>query len=353
MKRIVLVAVCATLACLTALAVSVSASFPTSANVSKSASAALSATFKPQQIIGPRPPATGIDQNVVALGTQRLAMTANQTVYVVSALRANEATVLTLVDNEVRCTWPGGSKNLVMGQNIYAGTGANPQWENTWIVTKFLLHPGVATTATCTTYARVASLYKQPSSVQIAEGSLRFADTSVANAANGKPLDYEMPYGDLPVDSSPAHLSVRQPALPITTAPDGFRELSVFGDVNYTVCRADVTCNRKGASTAQFTLIINQWNKDGTATCHKDASTTVTKKIPYAVHHAVVPLYKPHFKVWTTPGCGPVFNAYVRVDWLGGEAGAVQGTAIGLPDLRGSTSTHRSAMSHLYIVPVT
>jgi hypothetical protein len=50
-------------------------------------------------------------------------------------------------------------------------------------------------------------------------------------------------------------------------------------------------------------------------------------------------------------GCAPVFNAYVRVDWLGGQKGAVQGTAVGLPDRRGSTSTHRSAMSHLYIVP--
>ncbi|WP_285581977.1 hypothetical protein [Actinoallomurus iriomotensis] len=285
----------------------------------------------------------------MALGTVRLAMTAKQTAYVVSSLHANAATVRTLVDNELRCTWPGGSKNMVMGQNIYAGTGKNPQWEDNWIVTRFLLHPGVATTATCTTYARVASLYKQTSSVQLAGGSLRFADTSVANAAKGKPLDYEMPYGDLPVDST--HRTVRQPSLPITTAPAGLHELSAFGDVDYQVCHRTGACNKSGSSTARFTLIVNQWNAAGTKLCHTSSSTSVTKTIPYWVHHAVVPLNTPHFAVSKAPGCAPVFNAYVRVDWLRGETGAVQGTAVGLPDRRGSSSTHRSAMSHLYIVP--
>ena len=339
MKRIMLVAICAMMACLTTL------------TVSTSAFAATSVTFKPQRITGPPPPESGIDHNVVALGTVQLAMTADQTAYVVSSLRANAATVVTMVDNEVRCTWPGGGKNLVMGQNLYAGTGQNPQWEDTWIVTKFLLHPGVATTASCTTYARVASLYTQTSSVQIAEGSLRFADTSVANAADGKPLDNEIPYGDLPVDSTQDHRTVRQPALPITTVPAGLHELSVFGDVDYQVCQRDVACNKKGASTAQFTLIVNQWDETHKKICQTDSATSVTKEIPYAVHHAVVPLYTPHFAVSTAPGCAPDFNAYVRVDWLSGEAGAVQGTAVGLPDSRGSTSTHRSAMSHLYIVP--
>jgi len=376
MKRIALAGICAAMACLTALtgcktaavsktaadspsaAVSKSAAVSGSAAVSKSAavsgsvSAARSVTFKPQRVTGPRPPKSGIDHNVVALGTVQLAMAANQTAYVVSSLRANAATVVTMVDNEVRCRWPGGSKNLVMGQNVYAGTGKNPQWEDTWIVTKFLLHLGVATTATCTTYARVASLYKQTSSVQIVGGSLRFADTSVPNAANGKPLDYEIPYGDLPVDTTTPHRTLRQPALPITTAPAGFRELSAFGDVDYQVCQRGVACNKKSSSTARFTLIVNQWNAAGTKICHTDSTTSsVTKTIPYSVHHAVVPLYTPHFAVSTAPGCAPVFNAYVRVDWLRGEAGAVQGTAVGLPDSRGSTSTHRSAMTHLYIVP--
>jgi hypothetical protein len=62
-------------------------------------------------------------------------------------------------------------------------------------------------------------------------------------------------------------------------------------------------------------------------------------------------LYKPHFKLSKARGCAPIINAYVRVDWLGGQKGAVQGTAVGLPDRRGSAATHRSAMSHLYIVP--
>lgn len=330
---------------LTALAVSTSAS----TKVAPTAAAAPTATFKAQRVTGPPPPKTGIDHNVVALGTVRLAMSAKQTAYVVSALRANKATVRTLVDNEVRCSWPGGSKNMVMGQNIYAGTGKNPQYEDNWIVTKFLVHPGKATTATCTTFARVASLYKQTSAVQIAGGSLKFAKTSVINGSNGKPLDYEIPYGDLPVNSS--HRTVRQPAMPIANAPTGFRELNVFGDVDYLVCQAHVKCDKNGSSTAKFTLIVNQWNSKGTKVCHADSTKTVTKTIPYWVHHVVVPLYTPHFKVSTAPGCARRFNAYVRVDWLRGQTGAVQGTAVGLPDTRGSKSTHRSAMSHLYIVP--
>ncbi|WP_026411572.1 hypothetical protein [Actinomadura oligospora] len=285
----------------------------------------------------------------MALGTVRLAMTAKQTAYVVSALRANAATVRTMVDNEVRCSWPGGSKNLVMGQNLYAGTGKAPQWEDAWIVTKFLLHPGVAATAQCTTYARVASLYKQRSSVKIVGGSLRFADTSVANAANGKALEYDIPYGDLPVNRT--HRTIWQPAMPKTVAPAGLRELSAFGDVDYQVCQRGAKCDKNGSSTARFTLIVNQWNAKGTKICHTDATKSVTRTIPYWVHHAVVPLYTPHFKVSKAAGCGPVFNAYVRVDWLRGQTGAVQGTAVGLPDRRGSASKHRSAMSHVYIVP--
>jgi hypothetical protein len=346
MKRIAFAAICMTMAsfaCFVGLTVS------RSSTVTPSAAAAPSYTFKAQRITGPRPPKSGIDHNVVALGTVRLAMSAKQTAYVVSALRANAATVRTMVDNEVRCTWPGGGKNLVMGQNVYAGTGKDPQWEDVWIVTKFLLHPGVAATATCTTYARVASLYKQPSSVMIAGGSLRFADTSVANAATGKPLEYDMPYGDLPVDAR--RRTLRQPALPVTAAPPGFRELSAFGDVDFQVCQRNVACDKNGSTTAKFTLIVNQWDSKGTHLCHSDATTSVTKTVPYWVHHAVVPLYKPHFKVSTAAGCAPKFSVYVRVDWLRGQPAAVQGTAVGLPDRRGSTTTHRSAMSHTYLVP--
>jgi hypothetical protein len=238
---------------------------------------------------------------------------------------------------------------MVMGQNVYAGTGQNPQWEDIWIVTKFLLHPRAATTVTCRTYARVASLYRQPSSVRIAAGSLRFANKSVHNAANGKPLSYELPYGDVPVDSR--HRIVRRPALPITRMSAGTRELNAFGDVDYQVCQRGIKCNKSSSSTARLTLIVNQWNSTGKKLCRTDARTSTTKTVPYWVHHLVVPLYKPHLKVSRARGCAPVFNAYVRVDWLGGERGALQGTAVGLPDRRGSTATHRSAMSHIYVVP--
>ncbi len=337
MKRTVLAALCAALASLAAVTVSTSA-----------ASAATAVTFTTQRIIGPPPPKSGIDQNVVALGTAQLKMAAHQTTYVVSSLRAKAATVRTLVDNELRCQWPGGSKNMVMGQNILAGTGKNPQWEDTWIVTKFLVHPAKPTTVTCTTYARVASLTTQRSAVRIAGGSLRFANKSVKNAANGKPFSYEIPHGDLPVDSK--H-HVRQPALPITKASAGLHELNVFGDVDYQVCQRNTTCNKSASSTARFTLIVNQWNSTGKKICQTSASTSIVKTVSYGVHHAVVPLYKPHFTVKKARGCAAVFNAYVRVDWLRGNKGAVQGTAVGLPDRRGSAAKHRSAMSHLYIVP--
>ncbi|MBO2452419.1 hypothetical protein J4573_35385 [Actinomadura barringtoniae] len=331
---------------MTAFAVSKSADASKSSADSASTAAATSVGFKPRRLIAPPPPKKGIDHNVVALGTVRMKMTAKQTTYVVSRVRANKASVRTLVDNEVRCTWPGGGKNMVLGQNVYPGTGKYPQWEDIWVVTKFLLHSGKATTATCTTYARVASLYTKRSSVQIAGGSLAFANKFVGNASNGKPLAYDMPYGDLPVDSKHHQW---QPALPKTKTP-AFRELNVFGDVNYQVCQRNVACNKKGASTARFTLIVNQWNSTGKKVC-QSSKTSVVKTTPYAVHHTVVPMYKPHFKVSKARGCAPIFNAYVRVDWVKGEKGAVHGTAIGLPDFRGSKSTHRSAMSHIYIVP--
>lgn len=351
MKRSVIAAIGAVLVCLGCLSVFALSKSGGSAKSATNAASAVSATsvaFKGRRVLAPPPPKKGIDHNVVALGTVRLKMTAKQTAYVVSRLRANKATVRTLVDNEVRCTWPGGGKNMVLGENLYAGTGKNPKLEDIWVVTKFLLHPGKATTAACTTYARVASLYKQKSAVQIVGGSLAFADKSVANAANGKPLSYDLPYGDLPVDSG--HRHVRQPALPVTKTSAGLRELNVFGDVNYQVCQRK-GCHKTGASTARFTLIINQWNKAGKKPCQTSSTTSVVKTTPYAVHHVVVPLYKPHFKVSKASGCAPVFNAYVRVDWLNGEKGAIHGTAVGLPDFRGSKSTHRSAMSHIYIVP--
>jgi hypothetical protein len=121
--------------------------------------------------------------------------------------------------------------------------------------------------------------------------------------------------------------------------------------VDYQVCQRGSKCNKNGSSTARFTLIVNQWNATGKKICHTSASTSTTKTVPYWVHHVVVPMYKPHFAVSQARGCAPVFNAYVRVDWLSGQKGAVQGTAVGLPDRRGSASTHRSSMSHLYVVP--
>lgn len=313
------------------------------------AAAATSVDFTPRTVLGPGVPTDGSsDQNVVALGSVSLTVSATQTVYVVSALRANSATVRTLVDNEVVCRWAGGSKNMVVGQNVYQQGTGSPQWEDISLTTRYLVRPGVAGTLTCTTYIRTASLGYADSTVRLVSGSLRFADTSVDGTTTGEPIQASVPPGLLHVD--PATPIVREPSIPFFTTAAGFRGLSVFGDTEYMVCHPGVTCDKTGSSTARFTLFVNQWKADGTL-CHTDSSATVTKTVPYWVHHIYVPLNKPDFQVRTDSGCIPRFNAYVLVQWLSGETGAVQGTAVGLTDSRGSTSKHNSDMSHAYAVP--
>ncbi|CCH32088.1 hypothetical protein ABZ816_26345 [Actinosynnema sp. NPDC047251] len=315
------------------------------------ASAATHDDFTPVTVLGPGvPPDGSSDQNVVALGTVTLSMSSTQTAYVVSVMRVNSATLRTLVDNEVVCKWAGGSKNMVVGQNVYKQGGGNAQWEDISLTTRYLLHPGVATNVTCTTYIRTASLGFDDSTVRVVSGYLRFADTSVANNTAGTAIQNSVPPGLRRVDATTP--IVREPSLPMFDTAPGFTGLSVFGDTEYMVCHTSSTCDKSGSSQARFTLFVNQWKADGTL-CHSDSSATVTKSVPYSVHHVYVPLHQPDFRVRADAGCIPRFNAYVLVQWLSGETGAVQGTAVGLTDSRGSTSKHNSDMSHAYAVPYT
>lgn len=317
--------------------------------VTSPATAATSVTFTPQTVLGPGVPPTGYDQNVVPLGSISLAMTATQTAYVVSIMRVNAATIRTLFDNEVVCRGPNGwSQNMVLGQNVYQQGSGAPQWEDVTLTTRFLVHPGVAGTVTCTANIRTASLGYDDSTVRLASGSLRFADQSIDNATDGTALQQSVPSGLYKVDSG--NRTVRLPILDMFDLRTGFTGLSVVGDTEYMVCHTSATCNKNGVSTARFTLFVNQWKSDGTL-CHTDASAAVTKSVPYWVHHIFVPLNKADFPVRTGNGCIPRFNAYVKVDWQSGETGAVQGTAVGLTDSRGSTTKHDSDMSHLFAVP--
>ncbi|GAA5139922.1 hypothetical protein GCM10023320_76760 [Pseudonocardia adelaidensis] len=150
------------------------------------------------------------------------------------------------------------------------------------------------------------------SGVMLVSGSLRFADQSIDNATSGQALQQSPAPGLYRLDAD--NLIVRVPALDTFDIAPGFTGLSVFGDTEYMVCHITTTAedsNTRGASTAKFTLIVNQWKSDGTL-CHTDATTTVTKTVPYAVHRIYVPLNKPNFLVSTAPGRIPRFNAYVR-----------------------------------------
>ncbi|GAA3629523.1 hypothetical protein GCM10022267_15140 [Lentzea roselyniae] len=308
------------------------------------ASAATSVNFEPRTVLGPGIPRDGsrTDQNVVELGSVTMNLTAAQSAQVVAVMRVNSATIRTLFDNEIVCKWDGGGKNAVLGQNVYQKGSGAPQWEDLTLTTSQLVHPGKAALVTCTAFIRTASLGFDDSTVNLVSGSMRIVPTT------GPAIQATVPAGLLKVDA--ANPIVRQPALPIFDVPAGTKSLNVVADVEYLVCHTISACNKSKSSQASYTLFVNQWKSDGTL-CHTD-STGVTLDTPYYVHHVVVPLKMSGFTVKTDAGCAPRFNAYVLVKWLGGETGAVQGTANNLTDGRGSTGRHNSDMSAVYAIPV-
>ncbi|MCP3798444.1 hypothetical protein NLX83_04140 [Allokutzneria sp. A3M-2-11 16] len=313
--------------------------------------------FTPQSVLAPKVPdrepgqPVKFDQEVKALGSVQLEMSATQTAYVRSVMRGNSATYRSLFDNEVRCTWPGGEQSFVTGQNILQkGASLEPDKEDVQLTTRFLVHPGVATKVTCTAYVRAATLRdKLDAKFQLHSGFIEFAATSVANTTAGVPAQRSTPRGLVRVGPDPKVVA-REPALPFFTLAPGFTKLSVFADTEYKTCYPgqNKDCNKPPTSTATFTLFVNQWNGD--KLCQTNSATTETREMSYSVHHHYVPLHLPDFKV--RADCEQRFNAYVLVKYKGGMDGGVQGTAVGLPDSRGSTKTHNSDMSHVFVVPL-
>jgi len=284
----------------------------------------------------------------VQVGSLPIAVTAGQTAYIVSVMTVNGATETSLFDNEIVCKLPDGtSKNMVIGQNVYKAGALHPEWEAATLTTRFLVQSPVAGTVNCAANIRVASQSVNLTYVQLVNGSLTVADPSVDNATDGQAIQASVPRGLYKVDQT--NPTVRVPAIEKFKVADGFTHLSVFGDTEYQVCHTASTCT-KTASKAQFTLVINQWKTTGEL-CYSQAVTTRTETMSYWVHHYYVPLHSPEFAIRTGNDCAPEFNAYVRVDWLSGDTGAVQGTATPLEDYRGSTTTHASDMSHIYAVP--
>lgn len=314
------------------------------------ATAATSVTFTPRSVTSP----PGGTQNVLPLGSVQLSVTATQTAYVHSTFRVNNASQRTLIDNEVRCASTSGwSKNVVLGQNVLAATANAPaSLRDIAITTRFLVHPGAASTITCTTHLRSASLGTTSSTAQLVSGALRFADPDVANTSTGAPIQADdgddVSRGRVIALSSTA-TPVREPAADFfDTAP--VTGLSVFGDLQLMACYpepAGYDCPVDHMDV-QVTLFVNQWKADGTL-CKSD-STAVSTSVRRDVHHHVVPLNL-LFTAATGNGCVPRFNSYVKTDWLAGSTGAVQMAASGLTDSTGSTSTHAAVMSHAFAVP--
>ncbi|NRN69566.1 hypothetical protein GC106_68230 [Kibdelosporangium sp. 4NS15] len=311
------------------------------------AAAATSVSFTPRTILAPGVPEQGFDQNVVPVGTVSLNMTAGQTAYIVSVMRFNSATGRSLADNEVVCKWAGGSKNMVIGQNVLQRGTGYPDLEDIQLTTRYLVQPDVTGTVTCTAQVRSASLGYDDEYFTLASGSLSFADQSVDNTTAGTPIQSSVPRT---VYFDPANPTLRVPATGMFDLAPGFRGLSVFGDTNYEVLKpcSDPGCTT-GASTARFTLFVNQWKADGTV-CQSASTPAVTKTMLYSVHHVYVPLNK-LFEIRTDAGCIPRFNAYVKVDHVSGYSGGVHGIARNLPDARGASTTHNSDMSHIFAVP--
>ncbi len=222
------------------------------------AHAATSATFTPRTILAPGLPTAeeggGVDQNVTPVGTISLTMTASQSAYVVSTMRVNSATIRSLFDNE-----------------------------DVTLYTRFLIHPGVAGTVTCTANVRGNSLSNDDAMYRLVSGYIQFADTSVVNnPLNGAPVQGSVSAGVHRLNAgTPVQ---RLPALDDFTMPAGVTNLNVVGDVELMVSVPSTPCDRYQSAQVKFTLFINQWKSDGTL-CKTDASIQVTHDVPYWVHH--------------------------------------------------------------------
>lgn len=304
-----------------------------------SVAAATSQDFGPTVITGiPAAPPVGTPatQKVVPLATVTTSLTAGQTAYVYSELRAYAADQVNLVDNEVRCSG-AGSSNVVMGENVLPSTG-DPAHQDITVVTRFLVSATTSGTLSCTLYLRTASTSSSVAKETVS-GTLRFASTSVGEDSAGLAMQKSLPAGNIPVTTS-----VTTPVLD-QTLPAGYSQLAVIADVEYHRCGVDSCPNN--FSTAKFTLTATTSGGTG---CASAPAATTQESVPRGVNHAAIPLYT---IVTLAPGCDQV-HAQVTTTHVGGDTGSVGGAAPGLTDSTGQsgdTPNHTSAMTHLFIVP--
>lgn len=308
--------------------------------VSPPAAAATSTTFGPVLITNV-PAASKKMHKVQAMAQIQATVTAGQTAYLYSTLRAYDSAHVNLVDNEVRCSGAGTS-NVVLGENIDPAANANPGRGDITIVNRFLVSATSSGTLSCTIYVRTSALADNTSSFTVS-GTLRFASLQVAQDANGSAMQTSLPSGNTVVENT-----VYTPILDRTTG-SGHSQVAVIADVEYMSCYPTTCKHSSTTSGARFTLFANQMNGDAVCSSAPPAQTSVA--VSKQTHHKVVPLYT---TLPLTPGCNRLY-AYVRAEYVSGPTGAIQGQANGLTDETGSSGSgapeHNSAMTHIFAVP--
>lgn len=308
--------------------------------VAAPASAATSITFGPQVITGV-PPASQKIHKVQTLGQIEATVTAGQTAYVYSTLRANNSAHVNMVDNEVRCSGAGTS-NVVLGENIDPAANANPGRGDITIVNRFLVSATTSGTLSCTIAIRTTSLSNNTSSLTVS-GTLRFAALQVAEDANGLAMQTSLPNGNPTVVQDTVYTPILDRTIGV-----GYSQVAVIADVQYMSCYPTACEHSSTTSDARFTLYANQMNGNTVCASAPDAQTSVS--VNQQTHHKAVPLYT---ILPLAPGCDRIY-AYVRAEYGSGPTGGIQGQANGLSDVTGGSTTfpqHDSAMTHIFAVP--
>ncbi|XVS66533.1 hypothetical protein ACQPYE_10870 [Actinosynnema sp. CA-299493] len=309
--------------------------------VTTPAGAATSETFGPVTITNVPSLGLGI-QKVQEMDRITASMTAGQTAYVYSTLRAYDSGHVNLVDNEVRCSGAGGG-NVVVGENIDPVGTANPGRDDITLVNRFLVSATTTGTLSCALYLRTHSLAQATSSFTVS-GTLRFASLQVAEDVNGSAMQTSLPNGNIVVGDADVYTSILD-----RTIGAGHSQVAVIADVQYMSCLPAVCKYSYTTSSARFTLFAHQM--DGAAFCSSAPMAQTSVTVNRQTHHKVVPLYT---TIPLVPGCDRIY-AYVRAEYVGGPTGAIQGQADNLTDETGSAGPgvpqHNSAMTHLFAVP--
>lgn len=284
------------------------------------------------------PPGWKSIQKVVPLTTISTPMVAGATAYLYSELIAYDSAHANLIDNEVRCSG-AGTADVVLGENVLPSGDASRT--RIKIINRFLVQAAGSGTLTCTIFLRTTSTAAEPTpgatSRETVEGSIRFASTAVREDASGAPMQVSMPPGNVAVADR-----AYTPGI-VRTLPPGNTKVAVIADVEYHRCYDGRNCPNT-YSTALFRLFVNTGPGAG---CPSAPVAQYSETVPRGVNHAAIPLYT---TVVLSPGCDQL-TGYVRVDRLGGDVGSIGGAAAGLTDGTGTTTTHTSAMTHLFAVP--